>query len=741
MKKQHLHKHFPFLLALALVGVMAWYHHVYVNWNPSLFPVAVALSVLVFLALAVSVVWPGENKPTWKHLQIFGWLAAFVAVQQGGSYLINNVIYGENGGAKPAMRVVLPLLALLVALLLREPVWALLRRAWERVCSLRKGTKRLIAILAACAITASAALALTAAFFAWVCPPTCPPEPVLPANHPIVARDARTDNYAAVDDLGRVLPGYDQVDESRERFVGLFYWTWHSEHARWYGDRPPVNVNQIVKENPGAANDLDFPGWGAVGTPHHWNEPLFGFYDTDDRWVLRRHAEMLAAAGVDVIIFDNTNGQLTWKDSYDVLSEVFAEARAQGVNTPKISFLLPFSGSEDAAVQLRMLYEDIYEPGRYQDLWFYWKGRPLIMAYPDALKNNDATDKAIKRFFTFRPANPVYDNNGQRGQWGWAATYPQAVYKNRLGVPEQMAIGVAQNWSKDKGLTAMNGENVFGRAYTSKGYDTRPNAVRLGANFAEQWEYALKIDPEFVFVTGWNEWIANRHAEWQGVTNAFPDQFSDAFSRDIEPTKGELGDDYYYQLCDYIRRYKGVRPTPKYAAGEEAVYYAYPGNVFDRDDTGYGGIRYTEDTGRNDIALAKVSRDAANLYFTVECAEALTPSTDPAWMRLFIGTGTGEAWETFQYIIGRETPGVIEKSKSGWDWEVIGRAEWAADGKQLKLTVPKTLLCLGDSFTLQFKWSDNMTGGGEYEDGDVMSFYLYGDTAPLGRFCWVYQAY
>jgi len=53
--------------------------------------------------------------------------------------------------------------------------------------------------------------------------------------------------------------------------------------------------------------------------PHHWNEPLFGCYDTDDRWVLRKHAEMLANAGMDVIIFDNTNGTFTWKESYDVL--------------------------------------------------------------------------------------------------------------------------------------------------------------------------------------------------------------------------------------------------------------------------------------------------------------------------------------------------------------------------------------------------------------------------------------
>ena len=42
------------------------------------------------------------------------------------------------------------------------------------------------------------------------------------------------------------------------------------------------------------------------------------------------------------------------------------------------------------------------------------------------------------------------------------------------------------------------------------------------------------------------------------MTNAFPDECNDAFSRDIEPTKGKLKDHYYYQMVDFIRRYKGT---------------------------------------------------------------------------------------------------------------------------------------------------------------------------------------
>jgi len=125
MKKQHLQKILPFALAVLLTGIMAWYHHIYVNWNPSLFPIAVALSVLVFLALVVMVVWPGDAKPLKKCLQIFGWFAAFVGIQQGVSFLINNVMYNGIGGARFAMRAVLPLLAVLVILLMRGPFRAL----------------------------------------------------------------------------------------------------------------------------------------------------------------------------------------------------------------------------------------------------------------------------------------------------------------------------------------------------------------------------------------------------------------------------------------------------------------------------------------------------------------------------------------------------------------------------------------------------------------------------------------
>jgi hypothetical protein len=58
-----------------------------------------------------------------------------------------------------------------------------------------------------------------------------------------------------------------------------------------------------------------------------------------------------------------------------------------------------------------------------------------------------------------------------------------------------------------------------------------------GFNVGEQWERALAEDPRFIFVTGWNEWIAGRFNKFGGIRLPvmFVDQFDQEHSRDIEP--------------------------------------------------------------------------------------------------------------------------------------------------------------------------------------------------------------
>lgn len=598
---------------------------------------------------------------------------------------------------------------------------------------------------------------------------------------------ARADvNYGnslpATDGLGRALPTQAQAGPQKERYVGMFYWIWHDLHLA----TEPYVPTDILKEHPEAKYDFDNPCWPQVGA-FWWGEPLWGFYRDTDKWVIGRNAQLLSDAGVDVIFFDTTNGSLTFDDQWEALCETYMELRSRGVNTPKISFLLPFSASDDARISIINLYTKLYRPGKYADLFFLWDGKPLLMAYPESLDLPDKSGKVpdiqkeAKAFFTFRPGQPVYNRGPKRDDhWGWLEIFPQHGFgRMEDGRPEEMTVGVSQNWAKGQ-LNAMNAEGAFGRSYThANGFPGDPEAVARGLNFQEQWDRAIEADPQIVFVTGWNEWMMGRYRNWQGQPNAFPDQYDQEHSRDIEPMKGGHGDNYYYQLVANIRRFKGMpsRPSPRCRASVsvdgrfddwkevDASYSDPEGDTMHRDSKGWGSREYRDDSGRNDIVEMKVADDSKFVYFYVRCAEDISPCSDPAWMRLFIDTDCSHAtgWEGYDYVLNRVSPrrgrSVLEKcsrtskytrrpNKSGRSvssrclsrtggrarWRRAGRAAFSVHGPEMELAVPKRALGIrGDAVRFQFKWADNLR-----RDGDVMEFLLSGDSAPLGRFNFPY---
>ena len=570
----------------------------------------------------------------------------------------------------------------------------------------------------------------------------------------------KPETWAMTDGLGRTLSLGGEVKEKDEtKFVGLFYWTWHTN----FSSLKAKNATEILKEHPEILYDFDSPIWESEsyypdGRPFFWDEPIWGYYKDTDEYILRKNAELIADAGVDVIIFDCTNGTSTWDESCLKLFEIFEKAKKDGVNVPQIAYMLPFSSSEDSTTSLKHLYEDIYSLEKYKDLWFMWDGKPLIMAHSSQLDKSDEEEKAILDFFTFRENQASYfdGNTSYRDkEWGWCSDYPQAKYGKSLnGRVEQMCVSVAQN-AADGNLVAMSADrdDVQGRSFTHGDYSYSyeyagktitadkniENSLYYGLNFQQQWDYAMECDPDFIFVTGWNEWIAGRWQEWQGTKNAFPDQFSPEYSRDIEPSNGILKDYYYCQLCENIRKFKGISDETIENNGVKS-YYHYSGSTPSRDSDGWSGLHYTNDTLRNDFVRADVSNDNEYIYFTVECKDNITPYTDDGWMRIFVDTdttGLSENWEGFEYVINRkdatDNTVIIEKSTGGWNFVKTGTAEYSVEGKVMKIKVPASALGLDENPHFNFKLSDNMQN-----DGDILDFYKNGDVAPGSRFTFVY---
>ena len=583
--------------------------------------------------------------------------------------------------------------------------------------------------------------------------------------------------WTAVDGLGRTVTTAAEAGPRRDKFVGIFYHTWHSSHYR----NKIINGTETIRSYPEAQNDFKHPAWQGITTVF-WDEPVWGYYNNGvDRWVLRNQAELLADADIDVVIFDNTNGTENYMAGINELLEVWAEARLDGVKAPGISAMLNMFNYQDAATQIRELYDNIYSKGLYQDLWFMWEGKPLMVGSPSGLNKRDEHDKEILDFFSWRPINPCYtqdyrqiiENGVVTTQWApdtsllrkytfwkWISVYPQ---QSMLDVTdksvEEMSVSVAQNWSDAKGLTAMNAgyDNQYGRAYSvEKGFIIpTEDAILWGQNFKDQFEYALSVDPDFIYITGWNEWVAGRYKEMWGTENALPDNATAGFSRDIEPSNGVLKDHYYYQMVSFIRRFKGVEPQEtanvsktirldggldQWAdVGPEFLTYAH--NVGERHYDGYQGYHYDNATGRNDIVSAKVTYDADNVYFMVTTAEDVTDPAGENWMRLFIGVEGSDApaWESFGFVINRTSPGekaVLEKSTGGWAWEKVADVDYAVSGNLLQIAIPRTSLGVdGHDFVINFKWADH-----NLADGDLMSVYTDGDAAPCGRFRFTYNS-
>jgi len=543
-----------------------------------------------------------------------------------------------------------------------------------------------------------------------------------------------------VDALGRAIPGPRDVRAFRQdRYVGIFYFLWQRL------DRVYDN-SQILKDNPDARQTNASPPWGPVNAFHFWGEPMFGYYRSDDPWILRRHASLLTDAGVDFLVFDTTNAVI-YEDVVLRLCEVFEQQRQAGDCVPQIAFMV----NTEAGRTAQRIYELIYKPGRYPELWFRWQGKPLLLCDPAE------ASKEVADFFTLRKAHWPFELVNTHNAWHWEATYPQPFsYDRDPCTPEQVDVSVGQNLAqKDGRVEMMSTGRARGRSFHDGVLDDRPDSYVYGFNFAEQWKRALALDPNVVFVTGWNEWIAMQLNTGQGPV-VFCDQFNREFSRDVEMMNGGYGDNYYMQMAAAIRRFKGMTPAPQASAARtidlsgpfgqwdevRPVYRDHGLDTLPRDFPGCGDNHYVVRSGRNDFRVLKVARDEQNVYFYAQTDGPITPAADPNWMWLLVRVAGASApnWEGFEFRVNGQVCGAgktsVEVCKGGWRWERIGEAAYRVEGRELHIAVSRESLGIGPGgFSIEFKWIDNAK-----RPGDILNAYVDGDAAPDGRFRYRYDA-
>jgi DNA-binding beta-propeller fold protein YncE len=264
----------------------------------------------------------------------------------------------------------------------------------------------------------------------------------------------------------------------------------------------------------------------------------------------------------------------------------------------------------------------------------------------------------------------------------------------------------------------------------------------------------LKINPDTVFVGGWNEWIAYKQP-W-GDEYMLCDAASKEFSRDIEPMRSGYQDAFYIQLIKNIRNYKGLNDNvinnckksidiDRGIKQWDDVKYAYINTdekMISRNS--YGGsktIKYTQPAPDNRIIKIKVCHDDEYIYFLILSDNRISLKNNATnSMNIFIGTGepTLKGWEGYEYVIGRygdKHTRYIEKLSPDYTGSKTGAAKYSVNEKYMQVRIPRKSIGLNNGENeFYFKVADNIS-----KPSDIMDYYISGISLPLGRLSFSYK--
>lgn len=579
----------------------------------------------------------------------------------------------------------------------------------------------------------------------------------VPDQRDLSAAEYSVLNIVGTDDFGRVILPVDGKVNA-DRYVGMFFFLTLGQHANHTGI---YDVNKITYEGTynKAFTDYNTP-ITPVGSAHFWGEPVWGYYNSLDPWVMRKQVEMLTMAGVDFIVLDTSNNVL-YENVTAVLFSILKEYQDAGWNVPRVVYYL---GKHDLNADVSVfgqVYDIFYADDTYKSLWFCPGDpeKPMIIAPDNVIARFRAAtggqEKEFAEFFDYRVT-----------QWPTASPVNEPVYEYgapwidfvlpQLSQEGWISVSIAQHVS----VNMTDTQNSRGRGWYPttlkkgewKGTNDHKN-WRQGLNYQAQWNTVLDMTPEqkaqdarFVFLTGWNEWVAEKIRMGNG-TYYLVDTFNAEYSRDIEPSRSSGMKDYaYFQTVMNIHNdnyapavhYEYPIATPDVTT-DDAVWASAPtyrdftGECADRHFKAMAGDTvYTDTTGRNDIDTVSVLHDGQYLYFRISCAEEITAYTegDSGWMNVWIKTAHAgeELLCGYEYVINRSVSGT-QSTIVAANGQSVGTADVHVLGKVMILRIPLEALGLSEyDYQIEFKVTDNV----QDMEHDPLNLYSTGDAAPIG---------
>jgi len=477
--------------------------------------------------------------------------------------------------------------------------------------------------------------------------------------------------------------------------IGMFYLVWHAPPATAFSKiagkgGAQLTIEDLIRDN--ATNKFGdvLQKWGLEGEAmsfYYHSRPKLGFYCVyrarpgetgvvpdcpDIEKTLSTHASQLIAAGVDHVVIDATNltgldpgGDVLQLRPIEVLFEEWAKLRAKGIKTPQIAVwhAIPTGSTQWTG------YQKIYSNPAYDGLVMHDKksGKKVFFVvdppdsgrFPDATilaaiqSNGGKNDVITQRMWTLDKTDASID------RWAFMSWCHDgtALTTNIVGMGP-----CAQPHTPKSAL----GSAIAVAPSFQTGYGSLPfgSAGKLaGLTYKRQWETAFSVRPEYVFISGWNEFTAQPQpnpytdgfAKSSGLEDdpqgnrLFVDTHGVEFSRDIEPTVE--GGSYYYDLtasCVRVFRANAKSGATTCATPGEACCDIKSSdvwvNVFVVRNAGANDTLLTNSKAERDALVAGGGwREVCSRYGspTLFCLRGDEPSTPMGPFVTFAVAGTG----------------------------------------------------------------------------------------------------
>lgn len=605
------------------------------------------------------------------------------------------------------------------------------------------------------------------------------------------------EQYFTVSQLSSVFEGGEVKAKGlkkKSKYVGIFYFMWLGDDiggiydiSKLQAQYDPYDLENPLWSLPGSAN------YNGKISPqnafHYFEEPLYGYYRSNDKWVIRKHLELLTLAGIDFLYLDFTNANMNgdnainiYKNATLALMDTILEMQAEGYEVPRIVPICcnPYTSgnvTERTRITTRVIewvYNNYYavDNFKYKSCWFTAdktrnpSGNPLLVTY--SFDKKYLTNKAVADAFWIRnvvwPTAVTPDSYANGFPW-MDYSFPQQNYGGIMNVSVAQHIDGA--WSSEAFLARSRKNTALkyrGRgalpsqiyAYQSDSVD----AALTATNFVSEWEnvhnYSGSEEVWMVTVTGWNEWVAQKLNQ-NGRYATFVDTFNIAFSRDIEMMRDEggYGDVYFLNLVENVRKFKyesdgkssaaamWMRQTVDYknlSAWDDvkAKYIDFTGDANNRNSKSIANkYTYTDNTARNDIDYVKIANDSEYLYVLVAAKNDVTAHEqgDKGWMNLWISAGGKKGWSGYDFVINRNPNGSltsIEKLGTDADGKITATtldfdADIYTEGKYVAYRIPLEAIGATSASEIGLKVSDNIFAGEKTAANDGVGVYSFGD--------------